>query len=593
MKQDLVPPLARSAVSTSQKELCLHSTILSLGSFRCCSELARRAIWLVLASGLLIGGAPARAQDAIQAPAGAGDAILGSGGTAGTGLGGQLPIPPGTTIPGSNPFSTSSTTAFDALEGAVDGGYTLGPGDRLGIYLWGDPPISFDTRVTLEGKVVLPQVGEADVLGKDLKAAEAEIARLLARRYRNQRVTLALLQLRRFQVHVTGQVELPGGVLASAADRVLDAIALAGGSLDGAGLRRVLIKGANGTDRRADIFRYLRTGEIESNPPLRDGDIVVVPYRGPQVFLYGAVSEPGGYEFLENDTLAELVQLAGGMTEDADPDSVEVTRFVDGVRTERFYLSFQGREELEAASDFVLREGDQVQIRRNLNWHRRQIVEVRGEVKFPGTFPIVDGETRLSEVIERAGGFTDLAFLPEATVIRRRAIRLDDKEYERLQKMSSSEMTDDEYEYYKMKSREQKGLMVVDFVGLFDEGKADQDLLLRSGDAIEVPAKKDFVSVLGEVSEPGNVYYRPLLGIDAYIDLAGGFSSNADKGKVRVIRVATGEWVEKDKVGLLEAGDTIWVPEKPDRDYWRYFQETLGVVTQILTVYLIVDRATN
>lgn len=568
-------------------------TMFGFGPFHIHPEGASRVALLCFVLALSLLATAASAQDNVLAPGGAADAILGARGATGAALGGNVPVPPGTTIPGTNPFSTSSTTAFDALEGAVDGGYTLGPGDRLGIYLWGDPPISFDTRVTLEGKVVLPQVGEADVLGKDLAAAEVEISKMLARRYRNQRVTVALLQLRRFQVHVTGQVELPGGVLASAADRVLDAIALAGGSLDGAGLRRVLIKGADGLERRADIFRYLRTGEIESNPPLRDGDIVVVPYRGPQVFLYGAVSEPGGYEFLENDTLADLVQLAGGMTEDADPDSVEVTRFVDGIRTERFYLSFQGREELESAHDFILRAGDQVQIRRNLNWHRRQIVEVRGEVKFPGTFPIVDGETRLSEVIERAGGFTDLAFLQEATVIRRRAIRLDDREYERLQKMSSSEMTEDEYDYYKMKSREQKGLMVVDFVGLFLQGKMDQDLILRSDDIIEVPAKKDFVSVLGEVAAPGNVYYRPALGIDAYVGLAGGFSSNADKGKVRVIRVATGEWVEKDKAGLLEAGDTIWVPEKPERDYWGYFRETLGVVTQLLTVYLIVDRATN
>ena len=520
----------------------------------------------------------------------ASDLVPGEGSVAGADLGdGSVP---GQTV---NPFSTSSNPAFDALEGAVDGGYTLGPGDRLGIYLWGDPPISFDTRVTLQGKVVLPQVGEVDVLGLGLEAAEAEIGQLLARKYRNQRVSVALLQLRRFQVHVTGLVERPGGVLASAADRVLDAIALAGGSLDGAGLRRVRIQRADGNGQRADIFRYLRTGETESNPRLRDGDIIVVPYRGPLVYLYGAVSEPGGYEFLENDRLSDLIQLAGGTTDDADSDSVEVTRFIDAERTERMYISLGngGTGGLPTVSGFELRAGDQIQIRRNLNWHRRQIVDVRGEVKFPGTFPIVDGETRLSEVIERAGGFTDLAFLEEATVIRRRAISLDDKEYERLQRMNPSEMTKDEYEYFKMKSREEKGLMVVDFVQLFRKGETSQDLLLRSGDLIDVPPQKDFVSVLGEVSAPGNVFYRGSLGIDSYISLAGGYSSNADRGKVRVIRVATGEWVEKDKAEPMQAGDTIWIPERPDRDYWRYFRETLSVVTQILTVYLIVDRATN
>lgn len=496
-------------------------------------------------------------------------------------------------VPGVTPFSTSSTPGIDALEGAVDGAYTLGPGDRLGVYLWGDPPISFDTRVTLEGKVVLPQVGEAEVLGLRLDEAEVRIGELLARRYRHQRASVVLLQLRRFQVHVTGLVERPGGVLASAADRVLDAIALAGGSLEGAGLRRVRIQGADGSQRRADLFRYLRTGETESNPRLRDGDILVVPHQGPVVHVYGAVSEPGSYEFLDGDTLGDLIRLAGGTTEDADPDSVELTRFVDGVRTVRSYLTLDPEADSGIGRGFAIAAGDQIQIRRNLNWHRRQVVDVRGEVKFPGTFPIVDGETRLSEVIARAGGFTELAFLEEATVIRRRAIRLDDKEYERLQRMTPSEMTPDEYEYFKMKSREEKGLMVVDFVKLFGEAAENQDLLLRSGDLIDVPPQKDFVSVLGEVAAPGNVYHRPELGIDAYISLAGGYSSNADRGKVRVIRVASGEWVEKGDAGPLQSGDTIWVPEKPDRDYWGIFRDTLGVVTQLLTVYLIVDRATE
>lgn len=203
-------------------------TMFGFGPFHIHPEGASRVALLCFVLALSLLATAASAQDNVLAPGGAADAILGARGATGAALGGNVPVPPGTTIPGTNPFSTSSTTAFDALEGAVDGGYTLGPGDRLGIYLWGDPPISFDTRVTLEGKVVLPQVGEADVLGKDLAAAEVEISKMLARRYRNQRVTVALLQLRRFQVHVTGQVELPGGVLASAADRVLDAIALAG-----------------------------------------------------------------------------------------------------------------------------------------------------------------------------------------------------------------------------------------------------------------------------------------------------------------------------------------------------------------------------
>ncbi len=497
-------------------------------------------------------------------------------------------IPPPGGADGTIQFSTGSSPGVDALEGAVDAGYRLGPGDRLGIYLWGEPPITFDSRVTLDGKVIIPQVGEVDVLGRTLSEARTDIARTMASRFRNQKISVSLLQLRRFQVHVTGQVQTPGAVLTSSADRVLDAIALVGGALEDASLRNIEIRRSDGAVIPADVFRYLKTGEISGNPTLRDGDVVHVPFRGPEVFLYGAVKSDGPYEVLPSDTLADLVRIAGGTTDRAAPDSVEVTRFIGGDETTRLYVNLD-----RAGDSFQLQPDDQILFPSRLNWHRRHVVDLRGEVHSPGTFAIVDGETRISEVIERAGGFTDLAFLEEASVIRRRAIRLDDKEYERLRLMSASEMTDDEYEYFKMKSREEKGLMVVDFVKLRTSGDPVHDILLRSGDLIEIPPQKDFVSVLGEVATPGNIVHESGVSADDYIQMAGGYADNADRGKVRVIRVATGEWVDRKDAGEIRAGDTIWVPEKAERNYWNIFKESLAVVTQILTVYLIVDRATQ
>lgn len=481
---------------------------------------------------------------------------------------------------------------LDALENAVEGSYRLGPGDRIGLNLWGDPPVAFDLRVTLQGTLIVPQVGEIPVSGLTIDDAREAIADAVAVRYRRQPFTLTLLQLRRFQVHVTGQVQRPGAVLTTAVDRVLDAIARAGGPLETAGLRNVEIRrpGDEGS-YRADLARFLETGDISHNPTVKDGEVIFVPFRGALVHVYGAVNAPGPYEYLSGDTVGGLLALAGGLTADANPDSIEVTRFVSGTQTTRFSVALQ--DVTPAGEAIFLKEGDQIFVRRRLNWYRRELVDVRGEVKFPGSFSIVDGTTRLSEVIERAGGFTDQAFLQEASVVRRRSIKLDDKEVERLRLLTPSEMTDDEYEYFKMKSREEKGLMVVDFVELFVGGDKSQDILLRAGDLIDVPPRKDFVSVLGEVAAPGNIVFDSQLTIDDYIRMAGGYAGNADRGKVRVIRVATGEWVKRSDARTLYAGDTVWVPEKPDRDYWNIFKETLGVVTQVLTVYLIVDRATQ
>jgi len=508
----------------------------------------------------------------------------------------QTPPPAETvpTVPSGRQFSSATGTAEDALEGAVGSkDYRLGPGDHLALNLWGETPVAFDLVVSLQGTLLVPQVGEVGVDGLTLAEADARIGRALDRRYRNQKHSLTLVQLRRFPVHVTGRVVQPGTVLATALDRVLDAIARALGAQEDAGLRRVRITHADGTVTRADLLRYINTGEAEHNPLLSDGDVINVPFRGPEVHLFGAVHAPGSYEFTPEDTLEDLLRLAGGLTTDARRDTVEIVRYTTPTATERLILPFEGTGKafVAAAEQVPLEAGDQVFIRRRLDYKRRYLVDVRGEVQFPGKFAVAPGETRLSQVIERAGGFTDQAFLREATVTRRRSVQLEDKEYERLRQLSRADMTDEEYSYFKMKSREEKGRMVVDFVALFVDGDQDQDIVLQDGDIVEVPRGKNFVSVLGEVASPGNIIRRGGMTLEDYIRAAGGYSDRANKGKVRVIRVASGEWVKAGEVRDLQAGDTIWVPDKPQRDYWQIFRDTLGVVTQILTVYLIVDRA--
>jgi protein involved in polysaccharide export with SLBB domain len=223
----------------------------------------------------------------------------------------------------------------------------------------------------------------------------------------------------------------------------------------------------------------------------------------------------------------------------------------------------------------------------------RRLVEVRGEIHYPGYYAISEDATRLSEVIAWAGGVTPEAFLREAKVVRRGALKLEDKEYERLKDLPPSEMTPDEYEYFKLKSREQQGLMVVDFERLLLENDTAEDLTLKRGDLITIPTHRDFVSVLGMVRSPGNVTFEPDLTPELYILKSGGYANRADRRHVRVIRGATSEWVPLSAVDFLEPGDTIWIPEKRDRDWWAIFKDTLATTTQILTLYLIVDTAVS
>jgi protein involved in polysaccharide export with SLBB domain len=506
------------------------------------------------------------------------------------------------------------------LEGALGGSYQLGPGDSLAVGIWGPSPITYPLVVTLEGTVIVPAVGELHVDGLTLEEARAQIRKDLLTQFHNVDITISLIGLRRFQVHVLGQVTYPGTYLATAVDRVSASVGWAGDFLPNAGQRNIAVMSGDSVRAHADLFAFLRRGIDLNNPRLHDGDIVYVPYARDRFSVMGAVNEPRTFEYLQGDAFSEALSYAGGFAADAFPDTIEVARYLGPDRHPvRFYVIAGGGivaarsadephvptetgrfpvhdfisrgDEMLVYADFELQPDDIIFVRAIPEYRIKRLVEVEGEVIYPGQYPINEGETRISDIIRRAGGVTDEAFLKEATLVRREAIRLEDKEFERLKTVPPADMTRDEYEYFKLRSRENRGLMVVDFHELLVEGDQSQDLLLRHGDLISIPKTRGFVSVLGMVAAPGNVIFEEGLTGQDYLRRVGGFAENADRRRTRVIRAATGEWVSLNEADRILTGDTIWVPEKQDRDYWALFRDFITVTTQIVTIYLVVDTA--
>lgn len=526
-------------------------------------------------------------------------------------------------LPPREPLAGRLALAGAGLEQAIAGDeYLLGPGDSLAVAVWGTTPIRYTLPVTLEGTVIVPAGGELAVDGLSLDEARARIRERLLEQFHNVEITIALVGLRRFQVHVLGQVAYPGTYLATPIDRVSAAVSWAGDFLPRASQRDITITNGPTVRAHADLFAFRRRGLQENNPRLREGDIVYVPYVRHRFSVQGAVNEGGAFEFLEGDRLSDAISVAGGFAPDAFPDTLEIARYLGPDRHPvRIYaiangglfagrpqdevhvpeiagrfpvtrLDAEGAEILEYP-DFLLRPDDILFVRAIPEYRIKRLVEIQGEVVYPGNYPIIEGEARLSDVLRRAGGVTREAFLREATLVRREAIRLEDREFERLKLVPPADMTEDEYEYFKLRSRENRGLMVVDFHALLVEGDTSQDLLLRNGDLIVVPKTRNFISVLGMVGSPGNILYQPGLEPEDYIRRAGGFAEKAARGKTRVIRASTGEWVSIGEAGELEAGDTIWVPEKPERHYWEILKDIIQVTTQIVTIYLVVDRAVS
>ncbi len=478
-----------------------------------------------------------------------------------------------------------------ALEGAIeDSVYVVGPGDRFVLGIWGVAPLSLDLQVDLEGRLFIPQVGVVPASDRTLREVRRSVAEMMRRDYPRSTWTLSLVEAREFRAFVTGRVAQPGSRRATGTERVADLIARSGPLLDGASTRNVVIDRRDGTRVRADLERFRRLGDLRANPFVRDGDRVNVPTAGPVVEIYGAVRDSSGvHEWVEGERVSGLVELAGGMRPEALADSIRLVRVVPGRAAETLICRLP-------EVDPVLQAYDQVFVGAREDREPGPVVTLRGEVRLPGSHPIVEGRSRLRDALMAAGGFTADAAIAEATLTRnpKDLPRNNDPEYERLALMTPSAMSRTEYGYFKMKSNERAGKMLLDFAGvLADAGHAD-NIPLRDGDLIEVPALRPFIQVNGQVASPGALRYDPALTVKDYLRLAGGYSWNAQKNRVTLIRAGSQEWVRSDVQSARPLpGDVIWVPERTERSTWATVREGLLVLSQVATIVLITDQLTR
>ena len=195
------------------------------------------------------------------------------------------------------------------------------------------------------------------------------------------------------------------------------------------------------------------------------------------------------------------------------------------------------------------------------------------------------------DILIQSGGPTEKADLQNAYVQRKSSEDVIDTEFERLKNMLVEDMTTLEYEYFKTKSREKRGKFATDFNKLWFENDPEYNFLLKTGDFIYIPDRTVTVTVSGQVKNPGLVTYIPGENYQYYIDKAGGFAWQARKGKIRVIKANTGEWLKPKETTPIELGDMIFIPEKPDVDYWQLTKDIMSIAAQIATVIIVVQNA--
>lgn len=470
------------------------------------------------------------------------------------------------------------------MAGAVDPNtYRVGPGDVFRLSITG--PLTQDVLLTVgpEGTVVLPGAGTISVKDRTLAQARNIVIERLRREIRGAEIDVRLERPRSFRVYLTGQVKKPGPRTVIATSRVFDVVTPELLELD-ASVRMIRLQHTDGTIERADLGLFLETGDAASSPFLRDGDIVQVPVARQWVQAAGAVARPGRFELNDGDSLATLLRRAGGLLPDAVEGPLLWLHWREDAHPDSEWIAPQDA----VSSARLLASGDRLYAYFIPNHRLQKEVAIYGEVSRPGAYPVTEGVTHLSDVVTEAGGFLAAADLSAIRLHRSVAgVNDPDPELERLSRLSTADLTASEYAALRTKLAGHREDYRLNWATVLRD-PASLDIALRGGDIIRVERLVSSIRVDGEVRNPAVLTYRPGATAQDYIRQAGGFTSRAWKGKLRITRAVTGQTLLVRAQDTIGPGDFIWVPERPDRTIWQQATAVLSALAQAATVVIAI-----
>lgn len=492
------------------------------------------------------------------------------------------------------------------LEGAVDSTeYMVGPGDIFRVFFWKPTYNETLARVSADGDLAIPLVGLVRVAGLTLAEAKLRVAQAVGRSFRYGEVGLSLLEPRKFRVHVTGMVEMPGSYAVPATARVSDAILLARGlrterTISGkdtswsylASRRNIELRDASGAVMsHADMQLFEQGGVLAANPLLRDGWTVYVPAKpSAQTLLsvYGAVGAEGDLEYAAGDKVRDVLRAAGGLTTNADLKAVRVVS-LDG-QSKSLDLTAANSADWE----FGLKIGDRVLVGEMPDAATHGSVSITGEVARPGGYAIVDGKTTVRELIAEAGGFTELAVARSARLERNPDYDPARREKSRIVSGGTRELVDgptyNDAGLFAELTRWDYGTVVLNL----GDGGDGSETVLYAGDHLTIPRAPLGVRVLGSVNNAGEVDWHDDWNLTDYVSAAGGKTKGSWLQRTVVIRAKNGSQVRYSKQLAIDPGDLIYVPQKPfDQSAWTTFKDFISVAAQVATVVLVVQQATK
>lgn len=360
------------------------------------------------------------------------------------------------------------------------------------------------------------------------------------------------------------------------------------------------------SDRTLEVIAVDVKGIMDgsvADVPLKKNDVLFIPTKSEMqtkrtITIHGEVNYPGMYVYADHETLEDFILQAGGLKDKASIIKVDVARRIlnpkaitnDSVIAKTYTFALKEGFVVDGTPGFELQPFDEVYVRKSPGYSHQQNIQVEGNVMFAGTYTLSSKNERLSDIIKKAGGVTDLAYVPGARLERR--ITPD----ERLRMQTVIKMA--QMQSGKKDSLDMKKLDLGDtyYVGIeldkaLKEPGGDADLVLREFDRIIVPEYNGTVKISGDVMYPNTVAYEKGRKAGWYINQAGGWGNRAKKSHTYIVYM-NGTVAKVGHNAKVRPGCEIIVPSKPESS-GKSLTQWLSIGTSVASIATMIATMAN
>jgi len=474
---------------------------------------------------------------------------------------------------GSDFFNTFQTSFMPINEPNPDSGYMLDVGDVLEVQLVGPNAYIEELLINSDGSISLQDIGKMFIAGLSLNDASQLIKSKVNTALIGNEAFINLTEIRDVNILVTGNAKNPGIYTLTGNSNILHALSAAGGISEFGSLREINLVRDDIVIETLDVYDLLIEGQYNLKKRLRSGDVVFVKPRKNIVTIDGAVNRPSKYEASDDQKLISIIKYANGINRNADLKNISLERLVDGsLKT----IPVPNDSYFEAIN---VQDGDSIYVR---EYPYRQ-ARILGAVLKPGSYTMSAGET-ISDLIERAGGYTENAYQFGAIYLNEDAKKVNELSKEILYRefldniiAASQQNIGGNFDLTpivklteKLNNTDANGRVVIN---LLDEPTIDL-YNVKEGDELFVPERNNVVYVYGETSTEGAVMFTENQSVDYFVDKSGGFKKFADKESIYILHPNGESQLYRSKRNIFEnrpkseikiyPGSIIFVPRALD-----------------------------